>query len=67
MIVLSICLIITLANAKKEALNLGLNCHIQKRFDPIDKKIDIEMLYSFLLKLDKKTIKFELTQLSKDN
>ena len=40
-----------ISECEKEASNLGLNCHIQKRFDPIDKKIEMEMLYSSLLKL----------------
>ena len=37
---------------KKEALNLGLNCHIKKIFNFIEKKIEISMLYSSLLKLE---------------
>ena len=41
-----------ISEREKEALNLGLNCHIQKRFDPLDKKIEMEMLYSSLLKLE---------------
>ena len=40
-----------LTESEKEVLNLGINCHIQKRFDPIDKKVEMEMLYTSLLKL----------------
>ena len=40
-----------LSNVEKEVLNLGLNCHLQSKFDPVDKRVEIEMLYTSLVKL----------------
>ena len=40
-----------LTESEKEVINLGINCHIQKRIDLIDKRVEMKMLYTSLLKL----------------
>ena len=40
-----------LTDEEKEVLDLGLNCHLQPRYDKLNKKIEIELLYQSLLKL----------------
>ena len=49
---------------EKDVLNLGLNCHIQKKMDPIKKKMNIELLYQNLTQMEKDgkiTMKAEIT------
>ena len=50
-----------LSQAEKDVLNLGLNCHIQPKFDAISKRIEMEALYSSLLQLEDEH-KIELNQ-----
>jgi hypothetical protein len=38
---------------EKEVLNMGLNCHLQSKFDPVKKKMEMELLYDATLKLQK--------------
>lgn len=45
---------IILSDKQKEVLNLGLNCHYQPKFDKLDKKAELEILYDSLLKLEEK-------------
>jgi len=52
-----------LTKEEREVLNMGLNCHIQRRIDPIKKKMEIEILYENLLQMEKNgkiTIKKEI-------
>ena len=52
-----------LSDTEKCVLNLGLNCHLLKKFDLIKKKMEIELLYQCLLDMSKEgkvTIKTEL-------
>ena len=37
---------LNLTEKQKEVLNLGLNCHMQGRYDKIDKKVELETLYN---------------------
>ena len=37
----------------EEFLNLGLNCHIQQKFDIIDMKVEMKILFDSLLKVAK--------------
>lgn len=49
---------------ERDVLNLGLNCHIQRKIDPIKKKMDIEILYQNLTQMEKDgkiTIKPEIS------
>ena len=41
---------------EKEFLNLGLNCHTYSRFDVYKKKVELELLYSDLLNLEKNNV-----------
>ena len=53
-----------LSASEKEFLNLGLNCHIQPKYDKIHKQVELETLYQNLLNLESKkkvTIKPELS------
>ena len=40
-----------LSNDEIEFLNLGLNCHLEKKYNKVKKKVEIECLYQSLLKL----------------
>ena len=42
---------ITLTDTQKQLLNLGLNCQYQCKYDPLDKKAEMELLYRDILKL----------------
>ena len=42
---------LNLTNDQKEFLNLGPNCHLKTRFDPVNKKTEIEMLFQSISKL----------------
>ena len=42
-----------LTEAQKEVLNLGLNCHLQSKFDPTTKLMELEVFYSSVLELQK--------------
>ena len=42
-----------LTEQQKQVLNLGLNCHLQPKFDETDKKAELEMLYESILNLNK--------------
>lgn len=44
---------VELSDVQKELLNLGLNCHYQCKYDPLDKKAELEVLYQDILKLQK--------------
>ena len=44
---------IELSDDQKEVLNLGLNCHYQAKYDPLDKKAELEVLYQDILRLQK--------------
>ena len=35
-------------------LNLGLNCHLQPKYDKVHKQVELEVLYQNLLQLEKK-------------
>ena len=37
---------------EKEFLNLGLNCHLESKYDKLSKKVELEMLYQNLLNLE---------------
>ena len=52
----------TPTDAEKEFLQLGLNCHIKPNFDQMKKKVELEILYSDLLQLERK----ETVELSAD-
>ena len=56
---------VDLTEEQKELLNLGLNCHIQTRFDEIEKQADLELLYQDILKLEKEK-KVEVNSRLKD-
>ena len=43
-----------LSEDEKEFLNLGLNCHIEPKYNKLHKKVEIEVLYQNLLKLESK-------------
>ena len=45
-----------LSTDEKEFLNLGLNCHTYSRFDAYKKKVELEILYDDLLKLEKNKV-----------
>ena len=52
-----------LSEEEKETLNLGLNCHIQRKIDPIKKKMEIEILFQNLADMERQgqiTIKNEI-------
>lgn len=42
-----------LTETDKTVLNLGLNCHLQSKFNPTKKKLELEILYQSLLNLEK--------------
>ena len=42
-----------LTQDQKQVLNLGLNCHIQTKFNSIEKQADLELLYQDIQKLEK--------------
>jgi hypothetical protein len=42
-----------LTEDQKQVLNLGLNCHIQGKFDPTTKKMELELMYRATCKLEK--------------
>lgn len=44
---------VELTDSQKDLLNLGLNCHYQCKYDPLDKKAELEVLYQDVLKLQK--------------
>lgn len=44
---------IELTENQKQILNLSLNCHYQNKYDLLDKKAELEVLYQDLLKLQK--------------
>ena len=43
-----------LSKTEKEVLNLGLNCHLQRKFDQTVKRMEIEILYQNLTEMEKK-------------
>ena len=43
-----------LESNEKEFLNLGLNCHLQPKYNKVNKQVEIEVLYQSLLKLEDK-------------
>ena len=45
-----------LSESEVEFLNLGLNCHIQPRYDSLLKQTELEIMYQTLLKLEEKTV-----------
>ena len=45
-----------LTNNEKGFLNLGLNCHLQPKYQELHKKTELEILYQNLLKLDAQKI-----------
>ena len=54
-----------LDDAEIEFLNLGINCHIQPKYDKLQKQCDLEILYQNLLALETKnaiTIKPEIVE-----
>ena len=44
---------VELTKEQHDFLNLGLNCHIQSKRKPIDKKAELELLYQDILQLEK--------------
>ena len=42
-----------LSEEEKEVLNLGLNCHIQRKIDPIKRKMEIEILFQNLADMER--------------
>ena len=56
---------IELTETQKELLNLGLSCHYQCKYDPLDKKAELEVLYQDILKLQKEK-KVEIHQNLRD-
>ena len=56
---------IELTESQKDLLNLGLNCHFQCKYDPLDKKAELEVLYQDILRLQKEK-KVEVHQNLKD-
>ena len=56
---------VQLTKIQKELLNLGLNCHYQCKYDPLDKKAELEVLYQDVLKLQKEK-KVEIHHTLKD-
>ena len=54
-----------LDDSETEFLNLGINCHIQPKYDKLQKQCDLEILYQNLQKLETKneiTIKPEIVE-----
>ena len=45
-----------LSEDEKEFLNLGLNCHIEPKYNKLHKKVEIEVLYQNLLNLESKKV-----------
>ena len=45
-----------LSSDEVEFLNMGLNCHVYSRFDTYKKKVELELLYSDLLNLEKNKV-----------
>ena len=45
-----------LSEPEIEFLNLGLNCHIQPKYDPLLKQTELEVMYQSLLKLEEKEV-----------
>ena len=43
-----------LTDTQKDVLNLGLNCHLQSKYNKMDKKVELEALYDSLIKLQDK-------------
>ena len=43
-----------LTDTQKDILNLGLNCHLQSKYNKMDKKVELEALYDSLIKLQDK-------------
>ena len=46
----------TLTENQQQLLNLGSKCHFKRKVDPIRKKVECEILYDSLLKLQEKNI-----------
>jgi hypothetical protein len=44
---------VELSPIQREVLNMGLNCHLQPKFDPLKKKMELEMLYAATVELQK--------------
>ena len=42
-----------LTNSQKEFLNLGINCHLPRKYSKLEKKTELELLYQKLLNLQK--------------
>ena len=45
-----------LTNDEKQLLNLGLNCHLQPKYDKLHKKVELEVLYKNLLDIESKSL-----------
>ena len=43
-----------LTEDEKQFLNLGLNCHLQPKYDKLHKKVELEVLYQNLINLESK-------------
>ena len=43
-----------LSKDEKDFLNLGLNCHLEPKYDTLHKKVEMEILYQNLLELQSK-------------
>lgn len=37
---------------EEQLLNIGINCHIKKKFDPLEKATELELLYCSIIKLE---------------
>ena len=45
-----------LTDDEKQLLNLGLNCHLQPKYDKLHKKVELEVLYKNLLDIESKSL-----------
>ena len=45
-----------LSPEEKEFLNLGLNCHLQPKYDKIHKQVELEILYQNLVQLEARNV-----------
>ena len=43
---------VELTQNQKELLNLGINCHVQTKYDPLEKKANLEVLYQDIVQLE---------------
>ena len=45
-----------LTDDEKQLLNLGLNCHLQPKYDKLHKKVELEVMYQNLLDIESKSL-----------